>query len=101
MDVISLLSSFVSQNCFMTAIQIIIGILLGFAIKRSAKYVLAAGLILFLISFVGIWSLPSAISLELRSILGDMAGKGLEAIILVLPYVLGVAVGLIVGIIVS
>lgn len=85
----------------MTAIQLIIGILLGFAIKKSAKYILAAGLILFLISFVGIWSLPDSISLELRGILGDIAGKGLEAIILVLPYGLGVAAGVIVGIIVS
>ncbi len=101
MDISALLNFFLSQNWMVTGVQLAIGVLLGIAIKKTLKYILAAGLILFLVSFIGLWSLPEGISGELKAMSGEILGKVIEAVILVLPYAVGVAAGFVIGIIIS
>lgn len=101
MDISALLGYFLTQNWPVTLVQLITGILIGYAFKRSLKYILAAFLILFIASLMNFWSLPSEVVNDLKAIGGEILGELLNIVISILPSALGIGIGVVIGIILA
>ena len=101
MDLGWLVSYFLTPGpgLIMTLVQVGLGLILGIFIKRLILPAVGVFLVLLSAYLIGALTLPANVLSEVQSLLGDVLGRLISALILLSPFVVAFLVGAAIGVV--
>ncbi len=79
------------------AIPFIVGLIVGFLVKKFLKWAIIAAVIVFVLAYFGVWGLSFGKLADWAKTYGPLAAQGALLIIGILPLGIGFIIGLILG----